>query len=347
MSGGRLLALALVTVASAVGCGGTDASDEPVAIRGLTMGTTFDVEIDADMSAAERADARALVEGTLAHVERLMSTYDTASELSRFNRHAGVDPIAVSDDVLRVLTTALEVGGRSDGAFDVTVGPLVDAWGFGPDGAPAHPPDSARVALLLERVGPGRLVVDPKAGTVAKTHPDTRVDLSAIAKGYGVEQVAARLVERGYGSVLVEVGGEVQAVGTRRDGSRWRVGIERPGGDGLHGTVELTDQAVATSGDYRNFYDDGGTAYAHIIDPRTGRPIPSVGVAVSVVHPSATEADAWATALSVLGVEQGYDLAVREGIAALFVWRSEAGSGSRATPELLSRVDALTEAPTR
>ena len=312
---------------------------------GTTMGTSYHVTVDADLTAEDRARVRETIEESLDRVNNLMSTYDTASELSRFNRYAGTDPVPASAELLEVLEMAAEVSERSGGAFDVTVAPLVDAWGFGPSDPPDGTPDDETLAALRATVGYRRIVVDTTVGTVAKTVPETWVDLSAIAKGYGVDRVAAALGELGLTSFLAEVGGEVKAVGRRRDGRAWRVGIERPEemARALYGVVELTDQALATSGDYRNYYDEGGVRYAHIIDPRSGRPILFHGASVTVAHPSTAIADAWATALTVLGPHEGFELARREGVAALFVTREDGAYRSRATPRFEERLEVSRE----
>lgn len=317
----------------------------PYEISGLTMGTTYSVKVDAEVDVGARARLRAAVEETLERIDRLMSTYDTSSELSRFNVYEGSDPFPVSGELIEVLTLAREISERSDGSFDVTVAPLVDAWGFGAGAERSGRPDAAALDALTARVGYARIDIDPDAGTVTKTHPKTVVDLSAIAKGYGVAAVAESLREQGFTSFLVEVGGELEAVGRRRDGRPWRVGIEAPDPSSrrVYATVDLVDQAIATSGDYRDFFEDDHGTYAHIIDPRTGWPIPFAGIAVSVVHSDAASADAWATALTVLGPEAGYELASSEGVAALFVTRSREGFGSRATPAFLRKVAGFAE----
>jgi len=320
-----------------------DGDGRPYELLGTTMGTSFSVRVDSEMTREEQARVRSLVEERLDRVSRLMSTYDTTSELSRFNRLASTDPVSVSEELIAVLEVAREVSERSGGALDVTVGPLVEAWGFGPGGGvngPIRPlPTDAQLALLRERVGADLLEIDRAGGTVAKANPETSVDVSAIAKGYAVESVAGALTSLGLGQFLVEVGGELKGVGTRRDGRAWRVGIERPDdvAPGVWGTVALTDEAIATSGDYRNYYEDSGVRYAHIIDPRTGRPIAVRGASVSVVHPNAAFADAWATALTVLGPEEGYAVARREGLAALFIRPASGGLESFLTPALGDR----------
>jgi thiamine biosynthesis lipoprotein len=334
-----LLALAALTVWRL----GAGTPEGPYELIGTTMGTTYSVRVDAELSAAERARVQDVVEARLDRVNRLMSTYDTASEVSRFNRSESTEPFRASAELLAVLALAREVSERSGGAFDVTVASLVEAWGFGPgggvEGRAGPKPELAMLEALRERVGYEKVVVDVATGTVSKAHPGTTVDLSAIAKGYGVRQVSDGLRELGLTSFLVEVGGELEAVGTTRERRAWRVGIERPDdlAPGIWGTVELSDEAIATSGDYRNYYEEEGVRYAHIIDPRTGAPVAMRGASVSVVHANAAAADAWATALTVLGPQEGFELASREGLGAIFVEPEPGGFRSLVTPALADR----------
>ena len=346
-----VIALVLGLVAVALAVRWLRPASEVYELVGATMGTSFSVRIDAETSAADRARVHALVEERLDALSRIMSTYDSTSELSRFNRRSSTEPFPASPELVEVLELAREVAERSGGALDVTVAPLVEAWGFGPasrlDVLDGPTPSDAELARLRPPVGYENIVVDPAAGTIAKTHADTRVDLSAIAKGYGVEAVSAALRAHGFESFLVEIGGELAATGSRRSGEPWRVGIERPddGTPGIWGSVALVDEAIATSGDYRDYYERGGVRYAHIIDPRTGRPITSRGASVTVVHASAAMADAWATALTVLGPDEGYELARREGLAALFIRGVDGTLQSRSTPAFGSRIAGVT--PTR
>ena len=292
------------------------------------MGTTYSVSIAGARLAADRSSAlEAEIAGVLERVDATMSSYDSASELSRFNAHRSTTPFPVSAHVARVFQIAHDVSERSGGAFDVTVAPLVDAWGFGPGHSRITSPDPVELRALAERVGFDRVAVDETGLALTKTHPETVADLSAIAKGYGVDLVAALLSERGLSDFLVEVGGELRASGFKADSVPWRVAIELPDPNTrrVFSTVELVNTAIATSGDYRNFYVEDGVRYSHIIDPRTGRPTRHVGASVSVLVPQAAEADAWATALTVLGPEKGLSVAEREGIAALFILRREDG----------------------
>lgn len=292
---------------------------------GLTMGTTYSVKVvtgpmaDPDRQALHRA-----IEGVLAAVNGEMSTYQPDSELSKFNASPRTDPVPASAHLRAVLSEALRIGALSGGAFDVTVGPLVNAWGFGPDGEQT-PPDDATVAALRERVGLDKIRLVGEA--VQKARPDVFVDLSAIAKGHGVDRVAEVLEGQGFSEYLVEIGGELRARGHNREGRRWRVGIEKPDDTAraLIEVIALSDASLATSGDYRNFYEKDGKRISHTIDARSGRPIEHRLASVSVVHPDCATADGLATALNVLGPEEGFELARSEKLAALFIVRAADG----------------------
>jgi len=298
---------------------------ERVALSGQSMGTTWSVVLGAagrDRSATSRA--RAAIEAELAAVNARMSTWDPDSELSRFNRHASGDAFPMSSDTIAVLELSQQVSEQSQGAFDVTVAPLVAAWGFGAGArVPGAQPDAAELAGLRERVGYHLLEIDAAAGTARKRRADLECDLSAIAKGFAVDQVARALTEQGWSDFLVEVGGEVRAHGVRPGGGPWRVGIERPDPSGrvVQGVVALADAAMATSGDYRSFYEAQGERRSHIVDPRSGRPVSHPLASVSVISSDAVLADAWATALSVLGPAEGLRVAEERRLSAYFITR--------------------------
>ena len=292
------------------------------------MGTTYSIKFVARSLSTDRfGSVHRAVEAWLDEVDGTMSTYKPDSELSRFNRHESTEPFAVSAGVLEVFLLARQVSVESDGAFDVTVGPLVDAWGFGPDGSPQTIPDDAHLRALRGHVGFRKIAIDSAASSLTKQDPKVVADLSAIAKGYAVDGVADLLVDQGFTDFLVEVGGELRSAGTKPDGMAWVVGVEAPLPDtrSLYATMDLGDESVATSGDYRNFWDSDGGRYSHIIDPRTGRPLPYVGAAVTVIHERAVLADAWATAMTVLGPEVGTTVADKIGLGVIFVRRGESG----------------------
>ncbi|MEE3327957.1 MAG: FAD:protein FMN transferase [Myxococcota bacterium] len=306
-------------------------------LNGTTMGTTWSVHVASeDMGASAMRSAAAAIQSSLDEVVASMSTWDPDSEISRLNASTRTDPQTISEPLLQVLKVAQAVSQASQGAFDVTVSPLVDAWGFGAATPPASLPSEKHLEEIRRHTGHGLVILDGTRSTLTKKDPRVEIDLSAIAKGYGVDRVAEKLESLGYFDYLVEVGGELRARGRRLDGKIWRVAIETPG-DGLreiHRILELKDRAMATSGDYRNFYERDGQRFSHTLDPRTGRPIEHRLASVSVLHPTATAADAWATALNVLGPKKGFEVAQEENIAAYFISRtdSEGPFEVRATP---------------
>jgi thiamine biosynthesis lipoprotein len=313
-------------------------------LGGETMGTTWAVTLNAPgLGPDERARARAVIAAALDDVNERMSTWKPDSELSRFNQHASTQPFALSASMLHLLELAQGVSERTGGAFDVTVRPLVGLWGFGAGARlPGHEPAANELEALRERVGYGLVELDPGAGTARKLDPAVECDLSAIAKGFGVDEVARSLLELGHADFLVEVGGEVRAQGQRPGGGPWRLAIEKPDAEGrvVHAVVPLANLAMATSGDYRSFYEVDGQRRSHIVDPRTGRPVSHGLASATVVHPDAVLADAWATALTVLGFDEGAALAEAEGIAAHLISRRPDGSlAVRTTPGFPSLED--------
>jgi thiamine biosynthesis lipoprotein len=306
-------------------------------ITGSTMGTTYSVKVVGPLH-----DTRVLrntIDTRLEAVNAQMSTWRTDSEISRFNASESTAWFPVSTDFLTVTRRAKELGRLTDGALDITVMPLVDLWGFGPAFSPDAVPDAATIAAVLTRVGSQNVEIRNDPPALRKVDATTRIDLSAIAKGFGVDTLADLLSAMGYRNFLVEIGGEVRAAGVRPDGSAWRVAVEKPvaGERTAELVVPLQDAAVATSGDYRNFFEMNGTRYSHVIDPRTGSP-PDNGVAsVTVVTADATTADGLATGLMVMGKDAGLALAEREELAVLFILRRPDGFemiGSSAFDEL-------------
>ena len=335
----RRVAWAAALVGVAAGVFWQRRDDAVHVFEGPTMGSTYTVSVDADLTTEDDSRVRGAIALELRRVTDLMSTYEPGSEISRFNAHRSTEPFEVSQEVFSVIWQAREVSEDSGGAFDVTVAPLVDAWGFGPRDRTGPLPDEERLAALLRIVGYEGLGLDGESRTLTKVDPGIEIDLSGIAQGYGADAVASALRGLGLTNFLVDVGGEIRAVGTRRNGRPWRVGIERPDGAAeVWGTVDLADEGIATSGDYRNYFEEGGVRYAHIIDPRTGQPIHSRNASVTVLYPTAALADAWATALCVLGPVEGYELARREGIAALFITQAEGRLEYRVTPAMEDRV---------
>lgn len=314
-----------------------------VLLEGRTMGTTFSVKVVGSLDAAAQQAVLEAVQGQLATVDAQMSTWRDDSELSRFNRHTEDTPFAVSPETRSVVESAAQVWRATDGAFDPTVGPLVRAWGFGGGAAPDAGLDDGTVQGLLDHTGMDRVTVGP-GDVLGKSDPVTELDLSAIAKGWGVDEVHRAVTGLGHEDVMVEIGGEVRVSGRNARGERWRVGVERPDADrgAVQQVVVLDGDAMATSGDYRNYVERDGERWSHTIDPRTGRPITHGLASVTVLASTCTEADAWATALNVLGPEQGLALADARGLKAYFLVRS--GGGFRAVQSAaLAASDQLPE----
>jgi thiamine biosynthesis lipoprotein len=290
------------------------------------MGTTFNVKVvTGDQSDARRERLSYLVREVLQGVDERMSTYRPESEIEEFNR-SGTEVFAASPDLLEVVTEAQRIARLTGGAFDITVGPLVDIWGFGPSGG-TEAPDEEELRQLVAITGYEQLEIDVARGTLRKARNDCRIDLSAIAKGFSADRVSAMLVREGLPHHMVEVGGEVLARGFNGSGQTWRIGVEKPTPDGraVHLVVPLADLSLATSGDYRNFYERGGVRISHTIDPRSGRPISHDLASVSVIHASCMTADGLATALGVLGPDEGFELAERQDIPAYFLVRVAEG----------------------
>lgn len=305
-------------------------------IEGSTMGTYYRVTTDCAATAA--GTLRSQLDALLAVINGQMSNYDPASELSRLNRSRPGDWLPVSAPLLDVFAAAQTLSALSDGAFDITIAPVLRLWGFGPDAATSYPPPAAALQDALTRVDSAALQWQSTPRPAARRLADVEVDLSAIAKGYGVDRLHRLLRERGCPNSLVDIGGEVRGSGRGPRGA-WRIGIEVPDASrvgAVQKIVRLEDSAVATSGDYRNFIDrpeaDGGRSrWSHTIDPRTGNPVTHGLASVTVISPSAMLADGWATALTVLGPEAGLALANEQGLPALFIVRTATGFEERYT----------------
>lgn len=311
------------------------------ALHGETMGTNWSVRL-VDSPRADLHALHALIQAGLDRVVAQMSTWEADSDISRFNRAPAGHWQDLPDEFFTVLRCALAVAEASDGAFDPTVGPLIGAWGFGAHAGAREAPDDAARASAGARVGWQRVSLDA-ANRRVRQPGGVQLDLSAVAKGYAVDSVAAALRARGIAAALVEVGGELHGYGRKPDGEAWRVLIESSPEEeeaaGLAPRIaHLDDLAVATSGDRWHWYEQAGERYTHTVDPRTGRPVPHARAAVTVLAANAMEADAWATALTVLGADAGLALAERRGLAARFVIRTEGALQERASTRFASHL---------
>jgi len=307
------------------------------AFGGATMGTTWSVKAvlpaTTDLPALE-----AMVQRALDAVVARMSPWEPGSDLCRYNRAAPGGWTSLSAATLTVLRRAIEVASASHGAFDPTLGALTDLWGFGPAPFSGQPPAAETIVSLREADGWKRLVLD---GDALLQPGGLALDLNGIAKGFGVDQAALALDRAGVKSYLVEVGGELRGTGAKPDGQPWWVELERPptASGGEITVVALHDLAVATSGDYRRFFDHDGQRYAHTLDPATGAPSTSPTVSVTVLAKDCMSADAWATALMVMGPDAALAFAAEHGLAALIVSRSAVGLEERLSPALQAMLD--------
>lgn len=315
-----------MAVLALVGCA---PRPSPERIAGERMGTTYEVVVPHRPAGVTRADLEAAVDGVLEEVDQHLSGWNPDSELARFNQASTTRWVAVSPLLAEIIEQALAVSRDSGGAFDVTVGPLVRAWGFGAGAREeTTAPTPAELERLGDTVGHRRLDARRHPPALRKSVATLQIDLDGIAPGLAVDLIAARLEAHGVRDYLVELGGEVRARGRSPAGRPWRVAVETPleGQRRPYTVVELDDLGVSTSGDYRDFRDVAGLRLSHTIDPRTAYPVTHGLASVTVLHPSAASADAWATALMVLGPEEGMALARRYDLAVLFITRLPEGA---------------------
>ncbi|MGL5006943.1 MAG: FAD:protein FMN transferase [Plesiomonas sp.] len=319
--------LALVGLAFFLSGCNDSTSNEQVNLQGQTMGTYYSIKYlnQKDLPAQDAVQAE--IDKRLELVNDQMSTYRPTSELSRFNSSTAVNtPFAVSADTAKVVREALRINQVTHGALDVTVGPLVNLWGFGPEGRPDKVPSDDELAKRRARIGIQYLSVQGDA--LVKGIPPLYVDLSSIAKGFGVDQVAEYLASLGIQNYMVEIGGEVRLKGHNAKDKPWRIAIEKP----IAGTEQTAQEiiaplnmAIATSGDYRNYFEQDGVRFSHTIDPRTGKPIQHKMVSITVIAPTCMEADGLSTGLNVLGEEEALKVANQHNIAAFMVIKTPEG----------------------
>lgn len=286
------------------------------------MGTTYTVKIAAPRPAVSAHDLRLLIERSLQRIDETMSGYREDSEVSRFNALHSTQWYETSSELAEVVSAARNVSSASAGAFDVTVAPLVKAWGFGASGGPPPIlPDTALLAELQQRLGYDKLHARASPSGLRKDEPSLTVDLNGIAPGYAVDLIAQQLRARGIDNFMIDVGGEIRAQGRNSAGETWRIAVESPSESDPApvAVIELDGVALATSGEYRNSYEREGVRYSHTIDPRTAHPIRYSAASVVVVHSEAMYADAWATALNVLGADAGLQLAERLNLPVMFI----------------------------
>ena len=330
------VALALLMLATCLaGC--SDPNDRVLEISGPTMGTFYSVKVARPPADLTAPTLQAKVEAALAGVIAEISTYAPDSELSRLNDNADTGWLPISANLRDLIAAGLRLSELSGGAFDITVGPLVNLWGFGPHPQPDTAPDDDSVAAALERVGYRKLALRTEPPAIQRARGDLYIDLSALGEGYGAKQVAAVLEAEGLADYMVAIAGAIRVKGRNARGEPWAIAIEEPtpGRRIVHRIIKISDGALSTSGDYRNFFEEGGQRYSHEIDPTTGRPVRHRLASVTVVDSDAVRADGLATTLMVMGDEKGPALAEKEGIPAYFIIREDDGLKGVATPAFL------------
>ncbi|MEM6727258.1 MAG: FAD:protein FMN transferase [Pseudomonadota bacterium] len=297
-----------------------------IELVGATMGTTYSIVAVDRTGTLSRTKVQDAVNTVLGDVNAQMSNWDAGSEVSRFNASAATEDFAVSPPFARVMAAAEEVHTLSDGHFDVTAGPLIDLWGFGATGTGTATPSDAAIAAALETTGQSRHI-GVGQNTLSKSTAETQVYLSSIGKGYGVDAVGAALADLGIEDFLVEIGGDLLTAGVNPDGTPWQIGIETPDAfdRSVSQVVGVSGKGLATSGDYRNYFEEDGQRFSHILDAKTGRPITHRTASATVVTENAMLADAWATAMLILGSETGGQLADALDMPVLFIDRTDAG----------------------
>lgn len=314
--------LVFVTVFYISGC-----EPQQFAINGKTMGTYYSIKYIEDSKSPERAELQKQIDVLLENVNNQMSTYRPESELSLFNQYRNINQVfPVSAATVKVINEAVRINQLTQGALDISVGPLVNLWGFGPEEHKDQLPSNAELQQRKAWVGMDKLKVEGDG--LIKKIPELYLDLSAIAKGYGVDVVAEYLESVGINNYLVDIGGEVRTKGQNDRQQSWRIAIEKPTA-GIEQKVQEViapgDMSVATSGNYRNYFEVNGVRYSHTIDPRTGWPVSNEIVSVTVLSPSCMTADGFSTAIGVLGLEKGMELANQQQLPVMIITQSESG----------------------
>lgn len=311
-------------------------------LSGLSMGTTWNVVA---VNAPKSVDGDTLMQtinAALSEVNLQMSNWDPQSEVSRINTSTSAETHQLSAGLSHVMQAAEFVRDASLGRFDTTVGPLVELWGFGATGSRSHVPTEDAVAQSLSRVGHGN-TLQIGDGTLRKTSLDAQIYLAAIGKGYGADRVGAALQELGISDFMVEIGGDLYASGRNPQGGQWQIGIEAPQTwtRGVMQVVGISDLGMASSGDYRNYFEQDGQRFSHVIDPTTGRPITHRTASATVLAENGMLADAWATAMLTLGRDKGLEIAEKHNIAVLFVDRDPSVRELQFTATASSQFTAL------
>ena len=320
--------LALIALAIFLsGCFDKNKSLTKISLSGRTMGVAYNVTyVDVLKNSDENAKVRkTAIDELLVKVNKQMSTYDKSSELSLFNQSRTLLPFPVSQDTAKVVNESIRLAELTEGKLDVTIGPLVNLWGFGPLMRPDKLPNAQELNKALGLVGIDNLAVE--GNTLIKSIPELYVDLSTTAKGFGVDKVAQYLDSQGISDYLVEIGGEVRVQGKASPVRDWIIAIEKPVSNhrAIQQLISPLNNGLATAGDYRQYFEENGKRFSHIIDPDNGMPINHKLVSVTVIHPSCMTADGLSTAIMLMGPDKGLAFAKTNGIAAYLVTKTETG----------------------
>jgi thiamine biosynthesis lipoprotein len=323
----RAIMVSVIIASLLVGCRSDVPDREQIRITGSTMGTFYTVKVTDLPRRMDIDDLEHNIDKILESVNDQMSTYRQDSELSRLNSSSSTSWVDVSPEMMTVMTEAVYISKLTHGAFDVTVGPLVNLWGFGPQPSNEEVPADAAIREALAKTGYRHIKIRAVPPAVKKDFAELYIDLSGIAKGYAVDKIADYLESLRILNYLVEVGGEMRGKGINARGLPWIIAIEKPvsGERAVERLIHIDDKGLATSGDYRNYFEINGQRFSHTINPETGRPITHKLASVTVISSSSMRADALATALMVLGPERGFAFASRENLAAFFIVKGSHG----------------------
>jgi thiamine biosynthesis lipoprotein len=326
----KITALCCVLLATAC-----EQEPQELVLSGPTMGTTYTVKVAAAPASVDAARLRVTIDDVLAQIDRSMSGYRADSEVARFNASASTQWQAVSPDLAAVVRTALDISAASSGAFDITVAPLVAAWGFGPAGEPKVLPSAEQLAQIETNVGYGKLHLRLDPAALRKDVAGLSIDLNGIAPGFAVDRLADRLRTLRIENYMIDIGGEIRAHGRNARDEPWHIAVEHPVDTERtpYASVWLGSAAVSTSGEYRQFYERDGRRYSHTVDPHTGRTIDRAPGSVVVIAATAAQADGWATALNVLGPRDGLALATQRHLPVMFIEHAGGEWRSQSTPE--------------
>jgi len=311
----------------------SDSSLNTISLGGTTMGTTYSIKIVPTKNKFEPTNIQSEIDIILLNVNKQMSTYIKDSEISVFNSSDDTSWIEVSKDFAKVINYAMEISEHTDNYYDITIGPIVNLWGFGPEAVPMIVPKDSAISHVKLNTGIQYLTIDLQTSRIKKNIAELYCDLSSIAKGFGVDKVSMLLDEIDIDRYMVEIGGEVRTKGKNAKNENWKIGISTPLSNGLQKIVSISNLSVATSGDYLNYFEKNGVRYSHLINPKTGKPINHNLASVTVVHPQCAKADAYATAINVMGPKIGYKFALEKKLPIFMIVREGNSFIEKMTPQ--------------